>query len=58
MIIDQLKQLLEESVDINGIGNNGISPLDTALGGESEEIIKYLLILGAKENLNLYDDFH
>ncbi|MDY0930122.1 ankyrin repeat domain-containing protein [Chryseobacterium sp. CFBP8996] len=55
--IDQVKQLLEEGVDINGIGNNGMSPLDAAKNGENDDIIDFLLSLGAKENLNSNDDF-
>ncbi|REC45559.1 MULTISPECIES: ankyrin repeat domain-containing protein [unclassified Chryseobacterium] len=53
--IDQVKQLLEEGVDINGIGNNGMSPLDAAKNGENDDIVEYLLNMGAKENLNLND---
>jgi len=47
--IDQVKQLLEEGVDINGIGNNGMSPLDAAKNGENYDIVEYLLNMGAKE---------
>lgn len=53
--IDQVKQLLEEGVDINGIGNNGMSPLDAAKNGENDDIVEYLLNMGAKEKLNLND---
>lgn len=53
--IDQVKKLLEEGVDINGIGNNGMSPLDAAKNGENDDIVEYLLNMGAKENLNLND---
>ncbi|MCS3867097.1 ankyrin repeat protein [Chryseobacterium ginsenosidimutans] len=47
--IDQVKLLLEEGVDINGIGYNGMSPLDAAKYGENDDIVEYLLSIGAKE---------
>ncbi|MNL62116.1 Ankyrin repeats (3 copies) [compost metagenome] len=53
--IDQVKRLLEEGVNINGIGNNGMSPLDAAKNGENDDIVGLLLSLGAKENLNSND---
>lgn len=53
--IDQVKRLLEEGVDINGIGYNGMSPLDAAKGGENDDIVEYLLSMGAKEKSNSLD---
>ncbi len=53
--IDQVKRLLEEGVDVNGIGHNGMSPLDAAKAGENDDIVEYLLRMGAKENLNSLD---
>jgi ankyrin repeat protein len=47
--IDQVKRLLEEGVDLNGIGYNGMSPLDAAKYGENDDIVEYLLSMGAKE---------
>jgi ankyrin repeat protein len=47
--IDQVKRLLEEGVDINGIGYNGMSPLDAAKYAENDDIVEYLLSIGAKE---------
>ena len=54
--IDQVKRLLEEGVDINGIGYNGMSPLDAAKYGENDDIVEYLLNMGAKEKLNSPDE--
>lgn len=50
--IDQVKRLLEEGVDVNGIGYNGMSPLDAARGGENDDIVEYLLSMGAQEKLD------
>jgi ankyrin repeat protein len=48
--LDQVKRLLEEGVDVNAIGHNGMSPLDAAKDGENDDIVEYLLNMGAKEN--------
>lgn len=50
--IDQVKRLLKEGVDINGIGYNGMSPLDAAKDGENDDIVEYLLSMGAEEKLD------
>ncbi|KNB61918.1 ankyrin repeat domain-containing protein [Chryseobacterium sp. Hurlbut01] len=50
--LNQVKKLVEKGVDINGIGNNGISPLEAAKSGENDDIIKYLLSMGAIEKSN------
>lgn len=47
--IDQVKRLLKEGVDVNGIGHNGMLPLVAAKQGENDEIVDYLLSMGAKE---------
>ncbi|OBW39847.1 Ankyrin repeats (3 copies) [Chryseobacterium sp. MOF25P] len=54
--IEQVKRLLEEGVDINGIGNNGMSPLDAAKNGENDDIVGFLLSMGAKEGSNSTDE--
>jgi ankyrin repeat protein len=51
-----VKRLLEEGVDIKGIGYNGISPLDATKYGENDDIVEYLLSIGAKEKLNSPDE--
>lgn len=50
--IDQVKPLLEQGIDVNGIGYNGISPLDAARDGENNDIVEYLLSIGAKQKSN------
>ncbi|MCL9806789.1 ankyrin repeat domain-containing protein [Flavobacterium amniphilum] len=50
--IDQVKRLVEEGVDVNEIGKNGMSPLDAAKDGENNDIVEYLMSVGAKENQN------
>ncbi len=50
--LNQVKKLVEKGVDINGIGNNGISPLEAAKSGENDDTIKYLLSMGAIEKSN------
>lgn len=54
--LDQVKRLLEEGVNINGIGNNGMSPLDAAKNGENDDIVVFLLSMGAKEGFNSTDE--
>lgn len=54
--LDQVKRLLEEGVDINGIGNNGMSPLDAAKQGENDDIVDFLLSMGAKIGFNSTDE--
>jgi ankyrin repeat protein len=46
--IDQVKRLIEEGVEINSIGRNGLTPLMAAKDGESEDVIQFLLSMGAK----------
>ena len=53
--LDQVKRLLEEGIDVNGIGHNGISPLDAAKAGEHDEIVEYLLSMGAEEKSDSLD---
>ncbi len=48
--LNQVKKLVEKGVDINGIGNHGISPLEAAKSGENDDIIEYLLSMGAMKN--------
>lgn len=50
--LNQVKKLVEKGVDINGIGNHGISPLEAAKSGENDDIIEYLLSMGAIEKSN------
>ncbi|KUJ52069.1 ankyrin repeat domain-containing protein [Chryseobacterium sp. JAH] len=53
--IDQVKRLVEEGVNVNAIGDNGMSPLDAAKEGENNEIVDYLLSVGAEEKLDSLD---
>lgn len=53
--IDQVKRLLEEGIDVNGIGYNGMSPLDAAKDGENDKIVEYLLSMGAEEKPDSLD---
>jgi ankyrin repeat protein len=53
--IDQVKRLVEEGVNVNAVGRNGMSPLDAAKEGENNEIVHYLLSVGAEEKLDSLD---
>ena len=53
--LDQVKRLLEEGIDVNAIGYNGMSPLDAAKDGENDEIVEYLLSMGAEEKPDSLD---
>lgn len=53
--INQVKRLLEEGIDVNVIGYNGMSPLDAAKDGDNDEIVEYLLSMGAEEKLDSLD---
>jgi len=53
--IDQVKRLLEEGINVNTIGRNGMSPLDTAKEGKNDDIVEYLLSIGAKEKSDPLD---
>lgn len=50
--INEVKRLLDEGVDVNEIDYYGMSLLDVAKSGENDDIVEYLLSIGAKENLN------
>ena len=47
--IDQVKRLISEGVDVNAVGSNGMTPLMAARDGENEDIIEFLLRIGARE---------
>lgn len=49
--IDQVKRLIGEGIDVNAVGRNGMSPIEAASDGKNEDIVNYLLSVGAKENL-------
>lgn len=53
--IDQVKRLVEKGVNVNAVGRNGMSPLDAAKEGENNEIVHYLLSVGAEEKLDSSD---
>jgi len=48
--LDQVKQLVEDGVDINETGQNGMTPIFAALNGENIEIIEFLIAKGADIN--------
>ncbi len=49
--LDYVKKILEEGIDVNAIGRNGMSPIQAAKDGGNQDIVDYLLSVGAKENL-------
>ena len=48
--LDQVKILVKEGVNVNGIGGNSMTPLFAALGGENYDIIQFLVNQGADIN--------
>ncbi len=48
--IDQVKKMISEGIDVNAIGENGMTPLMAARAGvNDEDIVEFLLSIGAKE---------
>jgi ankyrin repeat protein len=47
--IDQVKKMISQGIDVNSIGENGITPLIAARDGENNDIVEFLLSIGAKD---------